>query len=366
VCGVSATGGSAPGNPLGHGTPVAEGVTSDQIVADAIAGSTRFRSLELRAQPEVYRENDGTFGIISYRNDPNSGQLQPNEPQASPRLAFDSMFTGFMSADPTVSAERQALLAQDKSILDLVRDRAQALIARLGTADRRRVERHFDEIRDLELRISEIPDVGSGAGCMPIADPGADDPVRTVQDGLVEGSIPRYYGYANEEKRAQVMSDLLHMAFTCDLTRSATLVYTFAQCFIDTQAMLGIQQTDVHELGHGAGSDEDKADAFAWHIDHFAGLVAKLRDTPEGAGSLLDNTVLVFMPEGGWDDGDPHSGENMVALIAGGRAGGLQPGQHVATDGQHPASVLISAMNAAGIANETLGEVEGRIPELFV
>jgi hypothetical protein len=364
VCGVSATGGSAPGNPRGHGTPVAEGVTSDQIVADAIAGSTRFRSLELRAQPEVYRENDGTFGIISYRNDPNSGQLQPNEPQASPRLAFDSMFTGFMSADPTVSAERQALLAQDKSILDLVRNRAQALIARLGTADRRRVERHFDEIRDLELRISEIPDVGSGAGCMPIADPGADDPVRTVQDGLVEGSIPRYYGYANEEKRAQVMSDLLHMAFTCDLTRSATLVYTFAQCFIDTQAMLGIQQTDVHELGHGAGSDEDKADAFAWHIDHFAGLVAKLRDTPEGGGSLLDNTVLVFMPEGGWDDGDPHSGENMVALIAG-RAGGLQPGQHVATDGQHPASVLISAMNAAGVATDTLGEVSGQIPELF-
>ena len=178
--------------------------------------------------------------------------------------------------------------------------------------------------------------MGATAGCTPIADPGQDDPVRTTQRGLVEDSIPRYLGYANEEKRARVMSDLLHMAFTCDLTRSATLVYTFAQCFIDTQALLGIQQTDVHELGHGAGSDEDKADAFAWHIEHFAYLVAKLRDTPEGAGSLLDNTVLVFMPEGGWDDGDPHSGENMLALIAG-RAGGLRPGQHVATDGAHPA-----------------------------
>lgn len=365
ICGVSATGGSAPGNPLGHGDPVAQGVTSDQVVADAIAGSTRFRSLELRAQPEVYRENDGTFGIISYRRDANSGDLQPNEPQASPRLAFDSMFTGFTSGDPMVAAEREALLAQDKSILDLVRDRAQALIGRLGTADRRRVERHFDEIRDLEGRIADIPDLGATAGCMAIADPGQDDAVRTVQDGLVEGSIPRYYGYANEEKRARVMSDLLHMAFTCDSTRSATLAYTFAQCFIDTQALLGIQQTDVHELGHGAGSDEDKADAFAWHIEHFAYLVAKLRDTPEGAGNLLDNTVLVFMPEGGWDDGDPHSGENMAALIAG-RAGGLKPGQHVATDGLHPVNLLISAMNAAGVTTDTLGEVSGRIPELFV
>jgi hypothetical protein len=176
--------------------------------------------------------------------------------------------------------------------------------------------------------------------------------------------IPRYLGYANEEKRAAVMSDLLHMAFTCDLTRSATLAYTFAQCFIDTQALLGIQQTDVHELGHGAGSDEDKADAFAWHIKHFAHLVAKLRDTPEGAGSLLDSTVVVFLPEGGWDNGDPHSGENMVALIAG-RAGGLKPGKHVQATGKHPVQVLISAMNAAGVPTDMLGEISGQLPELF-
>jgi hypothetical protein len=160
------------------------------------------------------------------------------------------------------------------------------------------------------------------------------------------------------------MSDLVHMAFTCDLTRSASLAYTFAQCFIDTQALLGIQQTDVHELGHGAGSDQDKADAFAWHIKHFGYLVAKLRDTPEVGGSMLDNTVMVFIPEGGWDDGDPHSGENMAVLIAG-RAGGLRPGQHVRAAGKHPATVLISAMNAAGVATEQLGEVSGQVPELF-
>jgi hypothetical protein len=182
--------------------------------------------------------------------------------------------------------------------------------------------------------------------------------------GNVEDNIPRYLGYADEDKRATVMTDLLHMAFTCDLTRSATLAYTFAQCFIDTKALLGIQQTDVHELGHGAGSAEDVADALAWHIKHFAKLVAKLRDTPEGAGSVLDNTVMVFLPEGGWDNGEPHSGENMVALIAG-SAGGLKPGQHIKATGKHPAQVLISAMNAAGVATDTLGEISGKIPELF-
>ncbi|HKP61062.1 MAG TPA: DUF1552 domain-containing protein [Polyangiales bacterium] len=364
ISGMRASGTAAPGNPLGHGDPVAKGVTSDQVVADAIAGTTRFRSLELRAQPEVYRENDGTFGIISYRRDAATGKLQANEPQASPRLAFDSLFTGFSTGNPDDSAQRRALLERDKSILDLVRDRTQSLLARLGSADRRRVERHFDEIRDLERRITEIPAVATTAGCKVIADPGQDEAVRKVQKGNVEGDIPRYLGYANEEKRAQVMSDLLHMAFTCDLTRSATLAYTFAQCFIDTKALLGIQQTDVHELGHGAGSDQDKADAFAWHIKHFAYLVAKLRDTPEGAGNVLDNTVMVFMPEGGWDDGEPHSGENMVALIAG-KAGGLKPGKHIKATGKHPVQVLISAMNAAGVATQTLGEITGPLPELF-
>ena len=177
-------------------------------------------------------------------------------------------------------------------------------------------------------------------------------------------TIQRYLGYADENRRAQVMTDLLHMALTCDLTRSATLAYTFAQCFIDTAELLGMQRTDVHELGHGAGSDEDVADAIAWHVGHFATLVSKLRDTPEGDGNVLDNTVLVFLMEGGWDAGEPHTGENMVALVAG-RAGGLVPGQHVNGAGRHPASALISAMNAAGVATDQLGEISGGIDELF-
>lgn len=363
VSGVSASGAAAEGNPLGHGSPIPRGPTSDQVVADALQPSTRFRSLELRVQPEVYRENDGTFGIISYRRD-KFGNLQANEPQSSPRLAFDSLFTGFTPVDPVEAAKRKAMLEQDTSILDLVRGRSERLLKRLGTADRQRVERHFDEIRELEVRISQLPDVEATGECKVIADPGQDEPVNTVQQGVVNGSIPRYLGWANEERRAQVMSDLLHMALTCDLTRVGTLVYTFAQCFIDTSKMLNIHQTDVHELGHGAGSDQDKADAFAWHVRHFAYLVAKLRDTPEGAGSVLDNTVLVFLPEGGWNNGDPHSGENMVALIAG-RVGGLKPGKHVPGGGKHPAHVLVSAMNAAGVPTQQLGEISGNIPELF-
>ena len=99
----------------------------------------------------------------------------------------------------------------------------------------------------------------------------------------------------------------------------------------------------------------------------------KLKATPEGAGNLLDNSVLVFMPEAGHgrhlntpSDTSPktHSVDEMVLLVAG-RAGGLKPGRHIATSGAHPGQCLLSCMQAAGYAGDTFGEVQGRLAELF-
>jgi hypothetical protein len=110
--------------------------------------------------------------------------------------------------------------------------------------------------------------------------------------------------------------------------------------------------------------------AIAWHMKHFGYLVAKLRDTPEADANLLSNTALVFLHEGGHGR-DPssgsrdssHSTENMACLIAG-RAGGLRPGQHVVAAGRHPANVILTAMQAAGYPQNSLGEVSGDIPAL--
>ena len=110
-----------------------------------------------------------------------------------------------------------------------------------------------------------------------------------------------------------------------------------------------------------------------WHVSHYAYLLDKLKNTPEGAGTMLDNSALVFTAEAGHGrqlndptvaDNQTHSVENM-AMIVGGRAGGLQPGTHIRTNNAHPAQCLISAMRAAGYPGDTLGEVTGTIPELF-
>jgi hypothetical protein len=135
------------------------------------------------------------------------------------------------------------------------------------------------------------------------------------------------------------------------------------------------QRCDLHEIGHN-GDPASKgtlavSKAIAWHMKHFAYLLMKLRDTPEGAGKVIDNCALVFLHEGGHGldtatakTNSTHSTENMACLIAG-RAGGLKPGQHVAATGKHPANVLITAMNAVGVPGN-LGEVVGGIPALLV
>ena len=357
----------------------AAGPTSDQIVAAAIAGNTRFKSLVYRVQVDWYLGVSAPYGrdMISYKTNPNGGAPIPIVPLFSPRDAYDALFSSFTPPSTTAEQQRQDfLLRSRKSVLDLVNGKLQRLAAdpRLGTADQQRLQRHGDEIRDLERQISALPPVAAGA-CMMPADPGADPPPGGAQ-GVDAGGTSTYgtnLGYSNEEQRARIFCDLVHMAFACDMTRVASLQFTMFQSHMNVFALCGAH-CDLHELGHNGDpvirGTLAVSKMIAWHMKHFGYLVGKLRDTREGAGSLIDNVAAVFLHEGGHGldtatgkTNSTHSTENMACLIAG-RAGGLKPGQHVAATGQHPANAVISAMKAVGLP-EKLGEVSGAIPQLF-
>jgi hypothetical protein len=212
------------------------------------------------------------------------------------------------------------------------------------------------------------------------AAPGQDPSIGGDNAGSGSDQIGTNTGYSGETERARLLADLIHMAFVCDLTRVATLQLTTFQSHMNvfqiTSALGTPIRADLHEVGHNGDADNRGQLAVSlclkWHISHYAYLVEKLKNTPEGAGNVLDNSVLVFLPEAGHgtqlnDASSPnatHSVEKMIALIAG-RAGGLRPGQHIDTNGQHPARALISAMQAAGYTGEALGEVSGNIGALF-
>lgn len=358
------------------------GPSSDWVAANVLGQGTLQPVLAYRAQPSFYRVNSdgGTDGTISARMN-ESGSLEQVPPVTSPRLAFESLFTGFVPPDPAEALAAKRLIAMRKSVIDLVADDAAALVAKLGKEDKVRMQRHFDELRSLEGQLDQIQPPDTPA-CMMLEHPGDDPPIGDGIDPSGGADYNSYYenanGYSNEELRAQVMTDLIHMAFTCEISRVASFMLTFAQCFMNMYTLLDMP-SDLHEVTHGSIGDNDDqmqdalADCAAWHVKHFARLVQKLRDTEDVDGtSMLDQTALVLAFEGGWGfdlesggEFSPHSTENMVMLV-GGKAGGLHttPGRHMRAQGVHPTAVLNTVLEAVGV-DETLGEVPDKIPGLI-
>lgn len=354
----------------------ATGPTSDQIVANAIAGDTPHSVIPVCVQAASYRGGSGgASGTLSYRNG-NAG-LETVAPIVSPRLLFESLFTGFVppDADPAAIAEAEFQLARRKSVIDLVKTDADRLVGKLGGTDKQRMERHFDELRELEMRLDMLEPLPEGSCTLP-RHPGDDPPIGNSTETSDSGSYDTSAAWSDEESRATVITDLLHMALACDLTRSVALQYTYAHCWLNMFPVTG-HTNDVHELGHSDPGDDSSpleamSDAIAWHLKHWARFVAKLRDTTDFDGRrMLDNTAIVLVFEGGhgYDpeggENSVHSTENMSALVAG-RVGGLNPrgGKHIVAAGEHPTKVITAAMQAVG-AGSTLGEVDGVIAELF-
>ena len=361
---------------------VCNGITSDQAIAQLNAGQTIHESLVVRSQPGFYVSGYSFSGrqYISYG--PGGGSGARIEAQASPQVAYRSLFQGFVPDDDDDAARFDFEMRARRSVLDLVLERRAQLVNKVGLADKERLERHFDEIRDLENRINALPPIVGGQCYVP-TDPGADPPIGGDHDGGGTGSVTSGSGYSDEHTRSRVFADLIHMAFVCDLTRAASLQITAFQSHMNARPIADGLGTlagttrparwasvggDLHEVGHNGDPNNrgqiPSAGLLQWHISHYAYLIDKLRNTPEGGGNVLDNSVIMFTAEAGHglqlNDGSSqnqtHSVENMVMLMAG-RAGGLDPGEHVNGNRAHPATVLIQGMQAAGYQGNTLGDV---------
>lgn len=362
----------------------ANGPSSDQLVQQALnarRGGAARASMVLRAQPVFYLSGFDFSGreFISYSQGGNQGRIAA---QTNHQIAWSSLFSGFSPPDDAGAAALQEFNRRKRlSVLDLVTAKREKLTRSVGAADKVRLERHFDELRALEQRIAAVPPPPTGQ-CVPLDDPGADTNIGGDNAGSGADAIQGNTGYSGEEDRAKLMMDLIHMAFVCDLRETATLQLTAFQShmnatslFPDLAAELGRPnlrcRADLHEVGHN-GDGENKGQfqvstMLYWHLRQYAYLLEKLKTTPEGAGTVLDNSVIVFMPEAGHgrqlnDDSSEfatHSVEDMVLLVGGGRSGGLTPGRHLHGNGAHPGQVILRAMQAAGYSGDVFGEVSG-------
>jgi hypothetical protein len=376
----------------GMGGPIpsssVRGPSSDQIVADMIGGDTPYKSVALRVQVDSYRSTTSIRGKMSFDK---TGR--PIEPKIEPKIAFDSLFSGLSTATapaPTtggtttpVAPSQTAKLAEfaasrRKSILDFIAADTSRLSAKLGSNDRMTMDRYLTELRDLEKRIALTSATGTTGPTGPAgtsAGPAGPGAVACNQlmppDAIPNAGTGDAGNYSNEDKRAELLCDYTAAVLACNRTRVVTLQFTFVQCFMSMVPINGLK-TDLHEAGHAAGGPKDVADGIKWHMKHFARLVSRLKDTRESDGSsLLDNTALLFVFEGGHgfdpDAGNKassHSSENMMVIYAG-HAGGLKGGKNIVATDKHPAQVVLTAMNAVGVQSDKLGEISGPIPEML-
>ncbi len=334
------------------GTGTLTAPTIDQLLAQTTSADKP--SLAYRVQASA---GGGNSAAMSWKRDGNGGAIRV-DPVVNPGLAWESLFTNFTPPDPAEAAKLAFELQQRRTVLDLIGDSAGQLLPRLGHADKLRLEQHFDEIRALEARLGQMQPPTT-AQCVAPTDPGDDWPESPQAPENEE------QGWSNEELRAEVFTDLIHMAFVCDLSRVASLMFGAWKSYLSMAQAVGYNH-DLHGLSHfgGAGTGiSPLSDGLAWHVKHYARLIRKLADTLDEDGTpVLDHSVLTMIFEGGWGfdpDGTdgPHSTENMVVLVAGGKALGLTPGRHIRGDGAHPASVLLAAANACGYTGP-LGDID--------
>jgi hypothetical protein len=340
-----------------------QGVSADQIVASAIGLSTRFPYLYYQLDPEAGGTQVSYEQTRGFDDEPEI-VYRGITPQVSPALAYASLFMDFVPPDTTPDPQAELERRLRVSSLSYAREQITSFQGRLGANDRRILEEHLSRVRALETRLADVSSVPTGAGC-------SDPMISSVDPPALATDLP------DQDARAELFVELVQMAFACDMTR----VLTLGGASVLTGA--GMRHSMWNSIGglHGEvqhASDQENLDAAnRWFVDVYARVIAGLKATPEGPGTVLDRTAAVFVMEGGKglsdDDqrsgdggGDPnHSVDNAVMLL-GGRSGGLRAGQHLNLSGMdlHPAVVMNTAMRAVGV-DENLGEITGTLDALF-
>ncbi|MDC0672485.1 DUF1552 domain-containing protein [Nannocystis radixulma] len=318
----------------------------DQKIADLVNKDTAFPS-----GIHVGISNVTGAGALDF-NISFSGPNAPNPPNYSPADLFATLLglSGAQEPDPA--------LFRRKNILDAVAEEAKALQGRLGAEDRMRLDRHLEGIGELQTQIdATIESADCGA---PI------DPDVAYPDRGEDGSI--------SIARCQAFADLLAFAFSCELTRVASFVFSCAACHAPyTEAGLGTV-TFHEDFGHRLspmGIDyamNGFHTGVAYAMTGLAELLKRFRDMPDGAGNLLDNAAIyttscVAQP---WD----HRMDDFPLLVIG-KGGGLLRGDlHHRAAGDNASKVPFSLLKLFGSQEPSFGAAEGlvsdTIPELLV
>jgi hypothetical protein len=312
--------------------------TIDQIVARRIGQDTVFPSIEVATEDFTSYVGACTVGFSCvYANTISwSSPTTPLPMEINPRVVFERMF-----GEPGTVQQREERRRRDLSILDLITQDATDLRGRLGTSDRKRLGDYLDNIREIERRIQRAEQHVASEVTTP------DAPI-----GIPESL----------EEHISLMFDLLAVAYQADLTR----VFTFMMARELSQRTY--PQIGVPDQHHGVshhGNDPEKIAKVTkiniYHAQLFAKFLERLRSTPDGDGSLLDHSFIVY--GGGMGNPNQHATGPLPMALLGGAAG--KGNRHLQLPPQTPVGNLwLTVGNHFGESMEHFGESSGTI-ELF-
>jgi hypothetical protein len=260
--------------------------------------------------------------------------------EINPRKVFERMFGQGDSVE-----SRLVRRSEDRSILDTISGQATALQRSLGAHDRETLDDYLEGVREIERRLerAETQAAQNADIDIPEAPPG----------------IPFEY-----EDHVRTMFDLLALAYQADITR----VFTFMMAReVSNRTYTQVGVTEGH---HAVSHHQNRADKLEWlariqayHIGLFSGFLARLDATPDGEGSLLDNTILLYGSN--MSNSNAHDHYPLPNIVVGGGRGKLKGGQHVMAEDHTPmTNLLVTVLAKSDVPVEKLGDSTGLITEL--
>ncbi len=316
------------------------GMSADQIAAREMGADAPFPSLELctEVKPGSGQACSAEFGCgmgstISFRT-----ATQPLPMEHNPRKLFYRLF-----GQGDTAAEREAISAQTGSLLDLVSDEASSLRGQLGPADQARMAEYLDSVREIERQSQKMADQDFSKLDLPDAPAG----------------VPPEF-----DEHINLMFDLAALSLQAGLTRIVSMMMA-AEI-----SMLTYNQVGVSEAFHPLSHHQNNADKLArlavvqtYHSTVFARFLDKLRNTPDGDGSLLDHSILLYGSN--MSDSNLHNADPLPSVVFGRGYGALKGGQHLsfAQDTPH-ANLILTLLARAGVPVESLGNSTGDLADV--
>ncbi|MFM2220413.1 MAG: hypothetical protein RLZZ553_161 [Verrucomicrobiota bacterium] len=335
----------------------AGGISMDQIAAAQLGKQTRLPSLELGTE----RTATGVDTNVNYTRlyASHIAWKTPTVPlpcEINPRVAFDRLFRN-------QAGQGQKTQDDQESVLDLVREDAKRLQAKLGSADKQKLEQYLESIREVERRIEqEAQALGAGINVAP--------EVMKEMDAL-DKRISQLMGKASREEElnavarfdfsehVKLMLDIMVLAFWSDTTRVSTFMFgndVTNRNFSFLEGVNGGHHSISHHQNNAAQLDQYEA-INRWHVEQYAYMLERMKGIREGDGSLLDHSMIAFGSP--IRDGNAHAPQNVPIVVAGKANGQWRTGRHLVYDQGTPlCSLWLSMLDTAGVEASQLGDAQ--------